>query len=119
MALPAPWWTIWRVAWPWTAGLKSGSLLGRRDMGDCFCSHLALRTDWLDWQLWVDENTDLPHHLVITHRDRAGQPEYAATFDAWVLSPSFGEDEFTPTLPEGTQTVAMQDLLDGVVGEDR
>lgn len=50
--------------------------------------HLAVRTDGVDFQVWIPESGDpLPRRIVLTYKDEEGQPQYWANFSDWNLSP--------------------------------
>jgi len=47
--------------------------------------HLVFSTPGVDWQLWVDPDTDLPRLFVATYVDEPGQPHFVVGFEDWEI----------------------------------
>ena len=66
------------------------------------CTHLAARTDQVDFQVWIPSQGDpLPRRVVITYKNDPGQPQFWADLSEWNLSPNPAEGFFAFTPPEG------------------
>jgi hypothetical protein len=73
---------------------------------DVPCVHLAVRTNAVDFQIWIPSEGDpLPRRVVITYREEEGQPQYGANFSEWNLAPNPPESFFSFTPPEGVQRI--------------
>jgi len=47
--------------------------------------HLVFSTPGVDWQLWVDPDTNLPRLFVATYVDEPGQPHFVVGFEDWEI----------------------------------
>jgi hypothetical protein len=57
--------------------------------------HFAARGDDVDAQFWVSvDDPPMLQRIVITYKNAEGQPQYAATFEDWDLSPSAPGSKF-------------------------
>ncbi|WP_428442365.1 DUF2092 domain-containing protein [Photobacterium sagamiensis] len=55
-----------------------GYVVGKSVIEGVRCDHLAFRSPYVDWQLWVQEGSEpLPRKLVITSRDVVNAPQFA------------------------------------------
>ena len=62
---------------------------------DVPCTHLAARTDEVDFQFWIPSKGDpLPRRVVITYKNDPGQPQFSANLSEWNLSPNAPESLF-------------------------
>jgi len=92
-------------------GALEGVLVGDATVGGKECSHIAFAGELIDWQIWVaKEEPALPCKLVITYEDRAGVPQYQATFSNWNLNPEVPNSLFKAELPEGVVKIDFIDL---------
>ena len=87
--------------------LASARLVGENTtLNGVATDHVALRGDTADLQLWIARTGDpLPQRLVITYRLDDGQPQFAANFSNWNLSPDVSDSIFTFTPAEGAQEI--------------
>jgi len=70
--------------------------------------HLAVRTDSVDFQVWVaDGDKPLPQRVVITYKKDKSQPQYWAQFSDWNLAPAITDSTFSVKLPEGAVRIAF------------
>jgi hypothetical protein len=79
--------------------LDTTRLVGEETVNGVATDHVALRGDTADLQLWISRVGDpVPQRLVITYRLAVGQPQFAASFSDWDLSPEFPDSlfDFTP-----------------------
>jgi hypothetical protein len=61
---------------------------------DAKCRHLGFRQESVDWQIWIDDSTNLPRKLVITYKEQPGHPEFTAFFNKWNLSADAPDSAF-------------------------
>lgn len=74
--------------------------------------HLAVRTDSVDFQVWVaDGDKPLPQRVVITYKTSKGEPQFHAQFSDWNLVPAISDTTFQATVPDGAQKVAFATQL--------
>lgn len=82
--------------------------------------HLAGRTETVDYQVWIPENSQpLPLSVVLTYKNAEGQPSFRAQFSDWNLAPEIPDNQFAFTPPEGARKIAFlaqlpQIALEGV-----
>jgi hypothetical protein len=70
--------------------------------------HLAVRTDTVDFQIWVtDGDKPLPQRVVITYKKDKGQPQYWGQFSDWNLAPAITEATFSAKPPAGAIKIAF------------
>lgn len=73
---------------------------------DVPCTHLAVRAQEVDFQIWIPTQGDpLPRRVVITYKKAEGQPQFWANFSEWNLAPNPPQDFFAFTAPEGVQRI--------------
>jgi hypothetical protein len=66
--------------------------------------HVAVRTDAVDFQVWVAaEGNPLPEQVIITYKHEEGQPQFWAEFKNWNLAPSISPALFVFTPPQGAE----------------
>lgn len=100
------------------AEVESGTYVGRHNVGDHVCHHLAFRQESIDWQIWIDAGkTPVPRKLVITYKQEPGHPHYVVVLDQWDLSPKHSGDTFAFRPPAGAKRVEMTELLGVEEGE--
>ncbi len=69
-------------------------------------SHIAGRTDSVDFQFWITEGDHpLPLRVVITYLHSPGEPQFWANFHDWNTSPKFAEKTFQFTPPDGAHQI--------------
>jgi len=82
--------------------VRSVEVVEQDTMMDVPCTHLAARTDQVDFQIWIPTQGDpLPRRVVITYKTEAGQPQFWANLSEWNLSPNPAEGFFAFTPPDG------------------
>lgn len=87
-----------------------GLYVGETDVGGVRCHHLAFVDKTLDWQIWIQDGTELvPCKIVITYTRLPGQPRFAATFSDWELDARLADALFRPLLPPDAARVEMLD----------
>lgn len=89
----------------------SGMVMGVSTVNGKECTHLAMRAEYVDWQVWVsNDDPALPCKLVINYTQIEGVPQYQATFSNWNLKPEIAADAFKPALPEDAVKINFIDL---------
>jgi hypothetical protein len=81
--------------------VRSGRDLGDGYVFDTKCRHLAFRQEFVDWQIWIDQDEKLPRKIVITYKEQPGHPEYTAFLSKWNLSSEAPDSAFELTPPAG------------------
>ncbi len=82
-------------------------------LGGVRCDHLALRTDFVDAQIWIAKGDQpLPQRVVLTYKQETGQPDFWANFRGWNLAPETPDSLFTFTPADGMERIPF------VVGMD-
>ena len=77
--------------------------------------HLAGRTETVDYQVWIAEDTQpLPLRIVLTYKNAEGQPEFRAQFSDWNLASKVQDAQFAFTPPEGARKIAFQAQLSDI-----
>ncbi len=68
--------------------------------------HVAVRTDAVDFQVWVAaEGNPLPEQVIITYKHEEGQPQFWAKFKNWNLAPTISPSLFVFTPPQGAEKI--------------
>ena len=68
--------------------------------------HLAGRMADVDFQLWLQEGEQpLPLRAIITYKQAAGQPQFAANLSDWNLAPKIDEAALAFSPPAGAEAV--------------
>jgi len=93
--------------------LKSGYYVGEATIAGILCDNLALRNEDEDVQLWVTKgDKPVPRRIVVTYKNREGQPQFWARFEEWNFSPNFSETDFSYSPPAHADPVSIfQDSL--------
>jgi hypothetical protein len=79
---------------------KFGVYVGETDVDGVRCHHLAFVDETIDWQIWIQDGTEMvPCKVVITYTQLPGQPRFAATFSDWELDARLADALFRPLLP--------------------
>jgi hypothetical protein len=79
--------------------VRSAEDLGTGYVFETKCRHLAFRQEVVDWQIWIDESSNLPRKLVIIYKEQPGDPQYTAFLSNWNLSANVPDSQFTFTPP--------------------
>ena len=93
--------------------VKSGYYVGEATIAGILCDNLALRNEDTDVQMWVEKGDNpVPRRIVVTYKNREGQPQFWAQFEEWNFSPNFSETVFSYTPPADAERISFfQDLL--------
>lgn len=77
------------------ADVTQGIVIGKGNIDQRPCVHLAFRGTETDWEIWVeDSDTPLPRQFVITSRWVAGAPQFSARFTRWDMTAQPEDDVF-------------------------
>ena len=85
--------------------------LGAGVIDGTVCDHFAVRTDDVDWQIWIAQGeAPYPCRYVITNKDVAGWPEYRLDVSSWGKGAAAAEFAFAP--PEGAKLADVREIPD-------
>ena len=88
------------------AMVTSADYIGEATIAGVRCDNLALRSEYEDVQLWVEQgDAPLPRRLIVTYRYVEGQPQFWVQYSAWNLSPEFSDSTFRFSPPEHAEQV--------------
>lgn len=83
-----------------------GLYMGTSDVDGTRCHHLAFVDKEIDWQLWVEDGTEVvPCKMLITYKSLPGSPQFQATFSDWELGARLIDSQFEPKVPAGATKV--------------
>jgi len=85
--------------------VTEGLFVEEGKLGDDPVSHVAFRTDEVDFQVWVNTKKNLPKKLIITYKNSPGQPQFWAYFKDWDLSPRLKDSTFTYVPPKDFEKI--------------
>ena len=89
-----------------------GLYIGLTNVGGIVCHQVALANDFMEWQLWIDAEGDpLPVKFVITYTDEPGEPQFAARFLSWNLSPELPDEAFQFSPPEDARQIPASEMV--------
>jgi hypothetical protein len=87
--------------------LGSGVIRGQE------CDHLAVRTDDVDWQIWIAHgDAPYPCRYVVTSTKIDANPQYTVDVYDWKSGAAAPAVDFTFKAPEGATAATLQDLKD-------
>ncbi|WP_334174189.1 DUF2092 domain-containing protein [Pseudoxanthobacter sp.] len=90
-----------------TEGLANAYVVGPSLVDGDMTVQAVYAAPGLEWQLWVDPDTDLPVRYQVTHLDEPGLPTYVARFSDWDLKEKAGPGEFTFKVPKGAVEIGL------------
>lgn len=77
------------------------------------CDHLAIRSQEVDSQLWVEIGPNpIPRKFVITSKTVAGAPQYTLRIKSMTTNAPSNLDTFTVAVPAGATLVDVNSLID-------
>jgi len=88
-----------------TGQLRSGQDLGVGFVFETKCRHLAFRQEGVDWQIWLEDGTNLPRKMVITDKETPAQLKYTAYFAKWDLNATLPAETFLFKPPANAKRV--------------
>jgi len=94
--------------------LESSTYAGLAWVDGEWTHHIALRSDLVDFELWIPEDGDpVPQRLRIIWKHEEGLPGYQARFRRWEFSPSFDESQFQFVAPPDAERIEVIPLSAG------
>ena len=92
-------------------GVLSVRRIGRDLVGETPCDHVAVRTDTLDWQIWVNEDmSPAVRKMVLTYKRQPGCPQYTLRPISIDILDTVPEATFQADLPEDAERVELTPL---------
>ena len=96
-----------------TENVETGRHIGKHLVGDVVCDHLAFTQETIDWQIWIEDGHQrVPRKLVITYKQRPGEPQYMAVVSKWKLNPRLSAHIFRFDPPEGAHEIEFLQVYD-------
>jgi hypothetical protein len=91
-----------------TENVQKAYITGKELIAGVETHHLALRTEDVDYQLWINTNGPaLLRRMVITYKNEPGHPQFWANFINWQQDQTFKSNIFTFTPPPGAERIAI------------
>jgi len=84
---------------------------GRVLVDGTLCHYLVMRQENIDWQIWIDQDLNVPRRFVITYKHEPGSPQFEARLHDWNLDAPAVDMAFRAEIPEGTARVEMSRLM--------
>jgi hypothetical protein len=92
-----------------------GAYLGLHVVDGTRCHHLAFVDKTFDWQVWIEDGTQLvPRKIVITYKELPGSPQFAAVLSEWNLDEHLADATFEPFLPQDAKQIDFLMVKDSV-----
>jgi hypothetical protein len=92
-------------------GARDVKDLGAGVIGGRVCDHFAVRSEDVDWQIWIARGeAPYPCRYVITNKDVAGWPEYRLDVSSWGKGAAAAE--FTLEPPAGAKLADIRQVPD-------
>lgn len=89
-----------------------GLYLGEHVVDGVRTHHLAFVEPNLDWQIWVEDGTQIvPRKLVITYKRLPSQPQFEARLSQWDLDSRLADATFAPWIPSGALKIDFLNLM--------
>lgn len=86
--------------------VQFGIYVGKSYVEGVRCHHLAFVEKTIDWQIWIEDGTQLvPHKLVISYPEMPGSPEFEAVLSHWNFDSRLTDFVFEPMIPEGATEI--------------
>lgn len=82
-------------------------------------THLAGRTQSIDFQIWIDSGHEpLPLRVVLAYREEPGEPRYWVDFSNWNLNPSFLRGAFKFVPPAKFELQSLEPKVQPITEDD-
>jgi hypothetical protein len=89
-----------------------GSYVGQTRINGARCHHLAFVDKEIDWEIWIQDGTELvPCKVSIHYPLLPGQPSFEAVFTDWDLEARLADALFVPMLPPGAARIDFAGAL--------
>ncbi len=92
--------------------IKSGYVIRPETIDGRTCTHYAFRQEKVDWQIWIEDSSQLPCKMVITDTNDPSMPQYSALM-RWDGSARPSAADLAFTAPAGANPIHMVDLSKG------
>jgi hypothetical protein len=77
------------------------------------CDHLAIRTEEVDWQIWIAQGpSPFPCRYIVSSKKVGGGPQYTLDIRNWQAGVDAGIGDFSFKAPEGAKEVKPEELRD-------
>jgi len=87
-------------------GVKEGYYIGLHKVDGVRCHHLIFIEDRIDWQVWIEDGTELvPRKVTITYKTLPSSPQYTAVLSEWNLAARLPDMIFSALLPKGAEKI--------------
>ncbi len=90
--------------------ITEGYIVEESRIGDTPVSHIAFRTDEVDFQIWVDTKKNLPQKIIISYKSHFEHPQFWAYFKEWDLSPRLEDSNFTFEPPKDFEKIPFSTI---------
>jgi hypothetical protein len=87
--------------------LKSGKYAGIEELRGARAHHLVFSEEYIDWELWISEDTSLPVRLVIIATAVEGEPRIQMDLLHIEIDPPIPAETFVFEPPEGMEKIDM------------
>jgi len=75
--------------------VTSGFVVDKSVVNGVPCEHLAFRSEYTDWQIWIQQGSSpLPRKFVVTSRDVLNAPQFSVEMSNWDLAPALNDRMF-------------------------
>lgn len=93
-------------------GVQEGHYIGLHKVDGVRTHHLAFIGDRVDWQVWIEDGTELvPRKVTITYKTLPSSPQYSAVFSEWNLAARLPDVIFSPILPKGAEKIEFLEAI--------
>lgn len=86
-------------------GLTNAYVVGPTKIEGAPVQHLAFAAKGIEFELWLDDSSNLPRLFTVTYLDAPGVPHFLVQFTRWSPDVSFPGDFFTFTPPKGATAI--------------
>jgi hypothetical protein len=93
------------------AELKSGEYAGIEELRGVRAHHLVFSEKYIDWELWISEETSLPMRLVIIATAVEGDPRIQMDLLDLEINPPIPAETFVFVPPEGMEKIDMPKVV--------
>lgn len=104
-----------------SANAQSAYIVGESKIMGVMTDHLALRSEAVDYQLWISKaQPKVLHRIVITYRSEIGQPQFWANLTNWDFNSDL-TNKFNyspPANAERVDIIVEEDVIDDKQGEE-
>jgi len=93
--------------------VTEGFVVGKAMIEGVRCNHLAFRSSYADWQIWIEDGRrPLPRKIVITSRDVRNEPQFTSLM-RWKLAPKTSNAMFSFKPPKSARKIDFVPLAGG------